>query len=653
VSGNKILPSYSEDLVAKMVLIEAAPGAARRRVLREWASTARDHDAVVLFTDSHFEDGGPWAGVRDLFAPILEELRRERPELIDTHSYNLAFLFPQLRRERPIRNESLTELSAPVERTRNFAMDRGHRVVHGLIDLMTQWHGLQRESRLVLACDSLDRLGVIGIRFFTELLRRRGTALRLTMAVATDPGAQPREPMLRRFSPLIAWRAQLDLLPDPPTPVAQDEEERAAQELEGRAMSDPIELQETLPLLVNAWTRAGRDDRALLWRAVSLGVYNHQGFYEDARRFCSAVESGLDRILEKQWELPFWEVTRWNLVGNLFGCYIAVGETQKALHIVRDEALAKIDDPSDRPRVLYVMAMLHGRYLQPPDLTAAEDFLLEGLSVLASGAVPSPETYFLTTFLENGLAFIRYRQGRSEEAIELCRHGYQRLEEQLPGSAHALHKSVLLYNTAQVYNRLGLHEDAIRYYTDAIAMDPNYSEYYNERGSAHLQLGRFEEAVADYQRAIERSSPYSEVWINLGQVLNLMQRYAEAAEAFSTAIDIDPGHAMAFVGRAQSLEALGRTGEAAADYESALGLDSRQPLVWANLATLHFEGGEGERAVAELETAINLAPDVPDLHFNYAHALSSLGRTAAAAAALATYEELQPQAERNPAVLTG
>jgi Flp pilus assembly protein TadD len=45
------------------------------------------------------------------------------------------------------------------------------------------------------------------------------------------------------------------------------------------------------------------------------------------------------------------------------------------------------------------------------------------------------------------------------------------------------------------------YEEASAYSTEAMAMDPNYSEYYNERGNVYMEMERFDEAEWDYLRA--------------------------------------------------------------------------------------------------------------------------------------------------------
>jgi len=151
-------------------------------------------------------------------------------------------------------------------------------------------------------------------------------------------------------------------------------------------------------------------------------------------------------------------------------------------------------------------------------------------------------------------------------------------------------------------------------------MDPNYSEYHNERGSVYLQMGRFDEAIADYRKAIEVSPPYPEAWTNLGQCYRRMGRFPDAAEAYSRALDLDPHFRLALVGRADSFVRLERWSPALADYDTLLAINPKQPLVLANRAAVLGQLGQLEKAVTDLSSALGLAPQEAVLYQNRASA---------------------------------
>ena len=269
---------------------------------------------------------------------------------------------------------------------------------------------------------------------------------------------------------------------------------------------------------------------------------------------------------------------------------------------------------------------------------------MKSLAMVERSGLDESEKHYLTVFNHNGLAFIRHLQGRVAEATELCRSGFERLNRHLDEDQYRLHRSVLLYNIAQVHTSTRSYDEALSFYTAALEIDPRYSEYYNERGNVFLKMGRLQEAVADYRKAAELSAPYHEVFTNLGQACKLLGDAAGAVEAYSRAPALDPLQFLPFVGRAQAYELAGDAEAAMADYDAALKLDSSDPQTWSNRAVLRYDSGNVADAVDDLDQAINRSSTMPELYANRAIALADLGRFNDGAEDHQTYLRLQPDA---------
>lgn len=621
-----------------LIILEAPAGQSRRRVLQAWAEKAEAQGAAAWLLPCDVSEAGLWAGVNSLVEKLLPAVERHAPELLDAHTLELSAVLPETH-GRLEAQETLTASAAGEEAVRNYAMDRAYRLPHGLVDLLD---GLFRrapypESK-VLACDDYDRAGFMVRRFFYELVRRRGQAFGLTLLVAVEPGgAGAVKAQFGDVAPVR--RVRMDLPSDPVAPRTPREMTELARELDARVKADMQAMEVHIPELIRLWLGSETPANAHPWQAFALGRYNHAGFYEDALIYADPVLEHLNEIVGVGRYF-----TRWNLVGSIFGCLIAVGQVERAYRIVKEEALEKISDPVDRARICYTMAMLHVRFLPQRDPARAEAYLTEGLTMLEQGDIPAETLHFLRVFLNNGLALVRHRQGRPSEAVELCKAGFEELSDHMTDDRHRLHRSVLLYNIAQVYTATGEYEKAVEYLGATMKMDPNYSEYYNDRGNVLLKLGRLEEALEDYRAAIRLSSPYHEVWTNLGQCFRRMGRLEEAVQAFSRALDLNPMVNLALGGRALALEALGRAEEALADYDAALERQPAQPLVLARRGALHYAQGRVAQAAVDLDRAVALAPGDAGLYRNRALALADLGRPDEAARDLGRYLELVPAA---------
>lgn len=605
-----------------MQIIEAAAGNARRQWLKNRVEEAALPGSRTWVLGCDFNQGGPWAGIKDLFAGLLPEIQEKNAALLEQHALELIYVLPHLRRSLPLRNPTLTDLSPREERIRNYAPDRAFRIVHGLIDLLDRWKtGSGEEAPWIIACDSYNQSGAMAARFFRELMRRRAEPLKIRLLLAVDPGSAA---SVRASFPagLTAEITMVNLPAGLPAPVSRETAEQLAVELEQRIGDDLIEKQIALPELIRLWHLAGRNDRVLQYRCFALEIYNAQGLYGDAFRYGQGLVEMSGECARENKEL------RWRSMILLLHCYAAMQQAQAGLELAEGEAARWVEQerPLWRAQLCHWTAIYYARYAKPRDLAKAETYLNRSLAWIEQDGLLSPgDLHFNFVFNQNGLALVRNFQGRYAEAIELCRSGITQLNTYLHPEKHRLQRSVLTYNIAQVYVALGAHEEAIRYYTEAMEMDPNYSEYYNERGNVFLRLGRLEEARSDYLKAIELSPPYFEVFTNLGQCCRGMGRMEAAIEAYSRALDLEPGQVLALLGRAKANEELGQAQQAMADYTAALARDGKPWEALASRGVLHYEAGNLPAALEDFDRAIALNPGDGDLRENRAMVVAELG----------------------------
>jgi tetratricopeptide (TPR) repeat protein len=621
---------------AGVVVVEGEPGEARDAVVERWLACGEASGPTWRLHCRPQDGAGLWAGMSTLIEDVAGTLRERAPDLLARHAHELSLVLPAMKSEL-VFAQSLTDTVQEEEKTRNYAADRAYRSLHGLIDMLSAWHELTDPGPCSIACDGYDDANGLVQRFFSELVRRRGAQLGLRLLVVADPGHG--EDVAATLHPsAITAAVRLALPRDDTTDRSPEEMASLAQELQRQLPDDPAAREARLAQLIDAWQRSSTPERALRWQLVAMERYNHAGLYEASLPYAADVEAGLERLWAEDRALYF------GAVNILYFCYVPLDRAE-AMVAILEQILTRVDDAADTARYCYLLSMLHARFLQPPDQDVAEALLQQALGVLDDAKLPEHERHFLTVFTMNGLAFVRLRQRRAQEALDLCATGIARLNEHLDPDRHRLHRSVLLFNIAQVHAQIGPYEDAIAYFTQAMAMDPNYSEYYNDRGAVHFKMDNPLDAERDYLRAIELSPPYAEVWTNLGQCYRQMERMPEAIAAYTRALDLDPGCTLALVGRADAYADLDRADLALGDYDQALTLEPDQPLVLGSRAIVHYQAGRVAEALADLDAAIAVAPDVAELYQNRAVALQELDRHDDAVRDLTTYLRLQPDAE--------
>lgn len=113
---------------------------------------------------------------------------------------------------------------------------------------------------------------------------------------------------------------------------------------------------------------------------------------------------------------------------------------------------------------------------------------------------------------------------------------------------------------------------AITFYDQAIALNPQYTKAYYNRGLARYCLGELPQAVENYDKAIALKPDYAKAYNNRG-LARFEQRQPGAALAdYDAAIRLDPAYAIAYNNRANARAASGDFAGALADYEQYLAL---------------------------------------------------------------------------------
>ena len=203
----------------QVLVIEAAPGEARRDYLRHVLQAVQPRGAATWLLTCDRVTDGLWSGLKDLFSDFIPTLQAYAPDLIVRYGYELAVILPALQRTIEVQNPNLTDLSPEAERTRNYAADRAYRIIQGLIELLEAWQQISLPERIVIACDHYDHASAMVQRFFTELMRRRGQHLQIILIVAVDRDAG--EPIRHLFAPdSIGQFLQLHLPSDSTPPVS-------------------------------------------------------------------------------------------------------------------------------------------------------------------------------------------------------------------------------------------------------------------------------------------------------------------------------------------------------------------------------------------------------------------------------------------------
>ena len=105
-------------------------------------------------------------------------------------------------------------------------------------------------------------------------------------------------------------------------------------------------------------------------------------------------------------------------------------------------------------------------------------------------------------------------------------------------------------NQAETSEKKDEHlENAIRHYTEALKLKPDYVNAYNNRGIVYAKKGEFDTAIQDFNIAIELKPDYADAYYNRGIAYRANDDLDTAIQDYTKAIELKPDDAEAHYNR--------------------------------------------------------------------------------------------------------
>ena len=282
------------------------------------------------------------------------------------------------------------------------------------------------------------------------------------------------------------------------------------------------------------------------------------------------------------------------------------------------------------------------------------DEIIRGLNAETAAEHPEKARQAVVNVLENPTALLidqvvaravfLQQQGKREEAIEKWRavaHISEAIDNDLAARAWFSVGYLFQKESEAEANALKL-EEAIAAYDEAIRLNPNYAEAYNNRGVAKDALGQHDGAIADFDEAIRLKSEFAEAYNNRGAAKNALGRHDGAIADFDEAIRLKPDYAEAYNNRGNAKDALGRHEAAITDYDEAIKLKPDFAEAYNNLGNVKDALERHEAAIADFDEAIKLKPDFAKAYYNRAIAKGKLDQYESAIADFDEAIKLKP-----------
>jgi tetratricopeptide (TPR) repeat protein len=634
------------------------------------AALASQAPAAHLAIRCHRRLRGPYTGGGALVRAIVPDLMARDASLVIARAAEVTAIAPDLAGLLPA-PRTLTETASPRERTRFYPASRTVRLSHGVTELVLDWARVMHPGGTVIAFAELDDADPTDHELVSLLLRRCSPELVTVVAEASD-GA---DDALRQALDTYACRVAVVPLPagqpraadpqlfidsdgtsqDPALsraygelPAGERARRHTARAEQLAASGEPGVRLGAIPYHLERGTDpAGAGVDAIV---AAIDDCFARGCYEAAAEL--AVR-GRRIVRREERPKPYWSLTH-----KLGVCLSYLDRGHEAKEYFSEIRRVSADGDVHMHNS-YQMAMLYTRHLPREDHD--EDQALEWVnnSIAISDRHPDPKwRVFFGAFARNARALVELHRQDPDAALALVNEAITMTDIDLGPDEQLLHRSVLVYNRAQILAAGGDHAAALRDYEEVIARDPEYGDYYFERAAVQRAAGKFREALADYGTAIRLSPPFHEAHYNRADVRRELGEDDEARRDLDYALELEPDHVDSLVNRADLLLALGFTDLARGDIEHGLSLDPGNvnlltaqgtlladagevdgayqsytaavredpafAAAWANRAVLCYSAGRPAEAAADLDQAIALVDD-PALRANRAIALQDLG----------------------------
>jgi serine/threonine protein kinase/Flp pilus assembly protein TadD len=299
-----------------------------------------------------------------------------------------------------------------------------------------------------------------------------------------------------------------------------------------------------------------------------------------------------------------------------------------------DQNQPAIDDCTQALTLLEKSYADVGAYLKTDDKSKAltVDWLTENSPAVKAGLKAGDKILEIdgqsTTNLSRGQAIDLLRRGDAGSAVKL-KVGRE------DGSTLDLNIQREKVNNEYIdlsHNLRGLsrfyakdYPNAIADFDAAIAIDPNYSRYYYNRGRARSKQGEKQAALQDLDKSIEINSNYAPAYLERGLLRQFLGQSEAAIKDLDRAIELQPDNARTYYYRGQSYLALGNKQAAINDYGKAIELDSKFIDPYLARCAERSNINDQQAALADCNQAIEIDGNEQAAYLNRGLVYSRLG----------------------------
>ncbi|XP_042110973.1 protein O-mannosyl-transferase TMTC4 isoform X2 [Ovis aries] len=177
------------------------------------------------------------------------------------------------------------------------------------------------------------------------------------------------------------------------------------------------------------------------------------------------------------------------------------------------------------------------------------------------------------------------------------------------------------YNVGKNLADKGNQTAAIRYYREAVRLNPKYVHAMNNLGNILKERNELQEAEELLSLAVQIQPDFAAAWMNLGIVQNSLKRFQAAEQSYRTAIKHRRKYPDCYYNLGRLYADLNRHVDALNAWRNATVLKPEHSLAWNNMIILLDNTGNLAQAEAVGREALELIPNDHSLMFSLANVL--------------------------------
>ena len=127
---------------------------------------------------------------------------------------------------------------------------------------------------------------------------------------------------------------------------------------------------------------------------------------------------------------------------------------------------------------------------------------------------------------------------------------------------------------------------AVKYLSNAIKLQKDNAEIYNNRGTAYYNLGQYQHAIEDYSEAIRIKPDYVLAYFNRGNAYAALRQYQRTIEDYNQVFSLQPNSVETYINRGIVYLNMGNNKLGCGDLQKACTLGSCRMLENAKVGKL-------------------------------------------------------------------